>query len=328
MTKRNPRSSNTGSSSFFLLQTLGAGSFRALLVGYGLVSQFLLLGACSSYDLGDKSPVEVEIDATSPTWSQASALVESKCMNCHATPRSPYAPTNTPPLALSSGQGFYDAVARIKARVFEDTASPMPPNFGTPLVENERAGLRAFIDAVEAAKQSNSPSPIEGIAAGTGQTSSLSAAFASNCAGCHGAQGQGSGSFPKLQNTSLSGDAFLAKVRQGGGGMPAFAVSAISDATLQTDYTALKNATAASLTIDRMMLPIAVRASSAWFGAQGGVHVAPSGLGRSGNLRGANTLDGALQYCPRYLGRSCLHRSENNSDGRLPPDLPGVVVSN
>lgn len=72
---------------------------------------------------------------------------------------------------------------------------------------------------------------------GSGQTTSsgLSAAFGSNCARCHGAQGLGQGVYPKIPGNKDEAT-FIAFVRVGKGDMPAFDASKISDADLKADY--------------------------------------------------------------------------------------------
>lgn len=78
------------------------------------------------------------------------------------------------------------------------------------------------------------------IASGAGGGANLSATYASKCAGCHGASGEG-GSFKALKTSSLSAAAWETKVRNGGSGtsMPSFAASVYSDADLQADYKAI-----------------------------------------------------------------------------------------
>jgi mono/diheme cytochrome c family protein len=70
-------------------------------------------------------------------------------------------------------------------------------------------------------------------------SSTLSLAFASNCAGCHGATASGQGIYPSLPG-KLTLDAFKATVRTGRRAMPAFSTSQISDADLAADYEWMK----------------------------------------------------------------------------------------
>jgi len=75
-----------------------------------------------------------------------------------------------------------------------------------------------------------------GSSSGTQQgTSGLSAAFANNCARCHGPRGEGQGTFPRIPG-SRDVDGFIALVRAGKGNMPAFDATKISDADLRADY--------------------------------------------------------------------------------------------
>ncbi|GAB4248074.1 MAG: hypothetical protein Kow00129_08750 [Thermoleophilia bacterium] len=55
--------------------------------------------------------------------------------------------------------------------------------------------------------------------------------FATNCASCHGAEGEG-GNSPALTGLGLSPEDIEAQVRQGGGGMPAFE-GILSDAEIE-----------------------------------------------------------------------------------------------
>ena len=73
--------------------------------------------------------------------------------------------------------------------------------------------------------------------AGT-STSVLSAAFGTNCARCHGAAG-GGGSGVNLTGYPRSKATFEARVRSGGGSMPAFSTTQYTDADLMADYTYL-----------------------------------------------------------------------------------------
>jgi mono/diheme cytochrome c family protein len=70
------------------------------------------------------------------------------------------------------------------------------------------------------------------------KTYTLSASFATNCAGCHGSSGQGI-SGPKLQAYSKGEAAFTAVVRGGKGNMPAFTAEKYSDATIKSDLAEL-----------------------------------------------------------------------------------------
>ena len=73
---------------------------------------------------------------------------------------------------------------------------------------------------------------------GGSSNSALSAAFTTNCARCHGATGAG-GAGINLLGYPRSKAAFESQVRNGGGGMPAFAATDYSDTDLTADYTHL-----------------------------------------------------------------------------------------
>ena len=76
---------------------------------------------------------------------------------------------------------------------------------------------------------------------GSGTTTSrLSAAYKTQCARCHGADGQGSGQYPKLPGDVTSEAAYIAQVRGGSPNndppMDPFPASKISDDDLKKDY--------------------------------------------------------------------------------------------
>jgi mono/diheme cytochrome c family protein len=66
-------------------------------------------------------------------------------------------------------------------------------------------------------------------------TASVSDAFKANCARCHGETGSG-GSGPSLRGYPQSKTNFQTKVRNGGGGMPAFSATDYTDDNITTDY--------------------------------------------------------------------------------------------
>ncbi len=67
-------------------------------------------------------------------------------------------------------------------------------------------------------------------AAGTGDVAAGKVAFDQNCGGCHPGGNQGNG--PALRGRNLTADQITRQVRNGGGGMPAFPASRISDQQL------------------------------------------------------------------------------------------------
>lgn len=81
----------------------------------------------------------------------------------------------------------------------------------------------------------------EGTSSGTGnETGKLSQAFKTNCARCHGPDGQGLGNYPKLPGDITSEAAFIAQVRSGSPNtnpsMDAYTEAQISDADLKSDW--------------------------------------------------------------------------------------------
>lgn len=82
----------------------------------------------------------------------------------------------------------------------------------------------------------------EGTSSGTGgsETGKLSQAFKTNCARCHGPDGQGMGKYPKLPGDVSSEAAFIAQVRSGSPNtdppMDAYTAAQISDEDLKNDW--------------------------------------------------------------------------------------------
>lgn len=84
------------------------------------------------------------------------------------------------------------------------------------------------------------PSSSSGASGQTGQaSSSLSLAFASRCARCHGTTATGQGVYPALPG-NLTAATYAATVRAGRNDMPSFDASQISDADLAADYEWMK----------------------------------------------------------------------------------------
>lgn len=79
----------------------------------------------------------------------------------------------------------------------------------------------------------------------------LQVVSSNGCVGCHGGPQLAGGGAPKLAGTKLSKDQFLAKVRSGGGRMPAFSADKVSDAAVADAYAyavSLANAPASQAT--------------------------------------------------------------------------------
>ena len=208
--------------------------WRACTVSLGLLA---LLTACGTFDFGDAPVDEVEVLATAPTFkSDIKPLMALKCMNCHTEAPSDFVPSDASPIALDVEGNFKKWADRVRIRVFESPSDPMPPDFGTPLTTNELAALKKYIADLKA---SATPAPT----AKPGETVvTLSAAYASNCAVCHGATGTetASSNGKKIAGTALSEGDFILKVREGPGDMPDYDTSKISDADLKADHAKLK----------------------------------------------------------------------------------------
>jgi mono/diheme cytochrome c family protein len=202
----------------------------------GLAS-LAFLAACGTFDFGDAPVDEVEVLATAPTFkSDIKPLMELKCMNCHTAAPSGFVPSDTTPLALDVEENFKKLADRVRIRVFESPSDPMPPDFGTPLTTNELAALKKYIADLKAAA---TPAPT----VKPGETVvTLSAAYTSNCAVCHGATGTetASSNGKKIAGTALSEADFILTVREGPITMPNFDTSKISDEDLKADYAKLK----------------------------------------------------------------------------------------
>ena len=73
----------------------------------------------------------------------------------------------------------------------------------------------------ETTAASPAPQPTEGGDDGDDDGVDAESLFAENCAGCHGAEGEGGGIGPGMAGVD-DRDAAEQQIRQGGGGMPAF----------------------------------------------------------------------------------------------------------
>ncbi len=113
-----------------------------------LILIFPTLMSCEAYDLGAEQADHVAVASESPAWDNGiGELVSKKCASCHTSNRSKFVPQNTPEAYDSLGsQAFFTSsqvLARVIARV-ENTEVPMPPNFATPLYEDEKSALITF----------------------------------------------------------------------------------------------------------------------------------------------------------------------------------------
>lgn len=165
-----------------------------------------LVGSCSAYDFGEVPVVEVSVDAQSPTWENGiQALVEAKCDNCHGAAESRFDPgeiRDRPALRFSisdSEEAFAPYGERAFVRVFQSPDKPMPPTYGTPLTEKEKAALRTYLDAKGFNPETRpEPSPEEGDTFVSENCANVDAALyagltfagdlatpVQNCTGCH-----------------------------------------------------------------------------------------------------------------------------------------------
>lgn len=151
---------------------------------------FLTLITCSSFDLGKKDPDSLEVNTSNPTWdTDIQPLITAKCSSCHTNNKSQYVPSNTPNSStLNSMNDFstFESIApTILRRVFNSPENPMPPNFGTPLTDAERAALKRFLETGVTSPR------VRYCTSTSSQLSypSVAPSFASNCTSCHSSSG-------------------------------------------------------------------------------------------------------------------------------------------
>jgi hypothetical protein len=114
----------------------------------------LNLSSCSAADFGSKPPISVSVDTENPTWGNGiGELVIRKCDNCHARAPSKFAPgeiRDNPTryqLGLGESEERFLQFGRISyTRTFETPDDPMPPTYGTPLNESEKAALKKYLE--------------------------------------------------------------------------------------------------------------------------------------------------------------------------------------
>ena len=100
--------------------------------------------------------------------------------------------------------------------------------------------IKLFINQTELAQKPATPTPTPTPNGPAGPT--LSQYFQTKCANCHGQYGQKIDISKKaILKTKLTLDDFVYKVRQGGGGMPAFNTVEFPGTTLSADYSLLFN---------------------------------------------------------------------------------------
>jgi hypothetical protein len=160
-----------------------------------------ILISCSSADFGDKSPVTVSVNTAAPTWDNGiGALVASKCDNCHAKALSAFVPGEIKDNPARYAVGFAETEDRFLgygaisyARVFNDSAKPMPPNYGTPLSEDEKTALKKYLEDNVVNKSEAGDARETFVTATCGSVAPSTLTFASDilpvataaCLGCH-----------------------------------------------------------------------------------------------------------------------------------------------
>lgn len=116
------------------------------------------LGACRSNDLGSAEADRVPVNLSLTGWdSGAGAVIAQKCANCHTSQRSASVPANTPDHlnGIESIDFFKNPknVGRVRSmRKRIESTDPnrqMPPRFATPLYDDEKAAVLAFLKSFE-----------------------------------------------------------------------------------------------------------------------------------------------------------------------------------
>jgi hypothetical protein len=166
---------------------------KLLTLRTSLIATGCLLSACSAYDLGSAGDYEYQVnekDLANPPWEEVvSVIIEKKCATCH-TPANPwYKPQNVPSLPNGTtpafgldyigSKDFFKAenslLTLVKKCIETKTSTcgkdniPMPPNYATPLKDQERTALVNFVSALIPAAQPNG----------------LSEFFNNKCLSCH-----------------------------------------------------------------------------------------------------------------------------------------------
>jgi hypothetical protein len=117
----------------------------------GIIFLALSVTSCSAYDLGSETAPEIAVDADNPTWDGGVAnIIDERCASCHSNLGANFVPANTPESYEQMDQkSFYDdkdnldKIRNIRFRMLS-TEDPMPPNFASPLYENELNALEKF----------------------------------------------------------------------------------------------------------------------------------------------------------------------------------------
>jgi uncharacterized membrane protein len=114
-----------------------------------VISMCLPLLSCGASTLGDAEIDVVEVDQKTPDFRQIGLLMALKCQPCHAENPGKFAPKGTPVILLDDEDEFNKFAFATRRRVFNDPERPMPPEWGTPLADSEKAGLLKYITAIE-----------------------------------------------------------------------------------------------------------------------------------------------------------------------------------
>ena len=127
-----------------------------------LIVFIIFFQACAAQDLGDATPIEVEIaSASNPTWDGGiGELMQKKCANCHIATeqRSKFVPSDVPEgfvsidtigeedfFAILNSPAKTGRVYTVFLRTFHDAEDPMPPDFSTPLSTNEKTAFANYL---------------------------------------------------------------------------------------------------------------------------------------------------------------------------------------
>jgi mono/diheme cytochrome c family protein len=127
-----------------------------------------VLTACHSSDLGSKKPDRVNVDVALASWDGgAGKVITQKCANCHTSARSRFVPDNTPhDLDGIESLDFFmkpenRGIAKMMRKRIEstDATRQMPPKFATPLYEDEKTVVLAFLKTIEDGQSPSNPCP-------------------------------------------------------------------------------------------------------------------------------------------------------------------------
>jgi len=200
------------------------------------------LGACGTFDYGNAPVDEVEVSTTAPNFAfDIKPLMELKCMNCHTATPGKFVPGDSYPIVLDEEKAFKALALRVQKRVFDDPEDPMPPNFGTPLTENEKTALKVYLAQLKAA-----PTPVPTPVKPGATVLTLSAAYTAQCSSCHQGKGEGEGipGAKKLAGTRLEESVYTDKIRLGvtNTSMGIYLPAVYSDVDLKADYAKFKAA--------------------------------------------------------------------------------------